>query len=102
MLLPVPSQIGRRGGRALLLRDGFGVVHRRHAVQRADLFFAPWPRFAAANAAGALARATTIATLATLAGPTGSVFLVAAGLGLGAASFALAIVRGALFGRQSG
>jgi undecaprenyl-diphosphatase len=105
--------VGRRGGRALLLRDGFGATHRRHAVRRADRFFArygaatvffgrwipgvrvvaavmagaarmPWPRFAAANVAGAFAWAATIATLAMLAGPVGSVLLAAAGLGLGA------------------
>jgi membrane-associated protein len=107
--------LGRRGGRALLLRDGFGATHRRHAVRRADRFFArygaatvffgrwvpgvrivaavmagaarmPWPRFAAANAAGAFAWATTVAALAVLAGPTGSVLLAAGGLALGAAT----------------
>jgi undecaprenyl-diphosphatase len=111
--------VGRRGGRALLLRDGPAAVHRRHAVQRADRFFArygattvffgrwipgvrivaavmagasrmPWPRFAVANAAGAIAWAATFATLATLAGPTGALFLAAAGLGLGAITFAIA------------
>jgi membrane protein DedA with SNARE-associated domain len=44
----------------------------------------PWPRFAAANAAGALAWASTVTALAVLAGPTGSVFLAAGGLALGA------------------
>jgi undecaprenyl-diphosphatase len=112
--------LGRRGGRALLLRDGFGATHRRHAVQRADRFFArygaatvffgrwvpgvrivaavsagaarmPWPRFAVANAAGGLAWATTVATLAVLAGPTGSVFLAAGGLMLGAITLALGV-----------
>jgi undecaprenyl-diphosphatase len=112
--------LGRRGGRALLLRDGFGATHRRHAVRRADRFFArygaatvffgrwvpgvrivaavmagaarmPWPRFAAANAAGALAWATTVTTLAVLAGPTGSVFLAAGGLALGAITLAAGI-----------
>jgi undecaprenyl-diphosphatase len=111
--------LGRRGGRALLLRDGFGATHRRHAVRRADRFFArhgaatvffgrwvpgvrivaavmagasrmPWPRFAVANAAGAFAWATTVTTLAVLAGPTGSVVLAAAGLTLGAITLALA------------
>ncbi|MDX6689809.1 MAG: hypothetical protein QOG15_1266 [Solirubrobacteraceae bacterium] len=111
--------VGRRGGRALLLRDGFGATHRRHAVQRADRFFArygaatvffgrwvpgvrivaavtagaarmPWPRFAVANALGAFAWAATIATLAVLAGPVGSVFLAAGGLALGAVTFAFA------------
>jgi undecaprenyl-diphosphatase len=109
--------LGRRGGRALLLRDGLGATHRRHAVARADRFFArygaatvffgrwvpgvrivaaitagaarmPWPRFAAANAAGAFAWAATIATLAVLAGPTGSLFLAAGGLALGAITVA--------------
>jgi membrane protein DedA with SNARE-associated domain len=112
--------LGRRGGRALLLRDGFGATHRRHAVRRADRYFArygaatvffgrwvpgvrivaavtagaarmPWPRFAAANAAGAFAWATTVATLAVLAGPTGSVFLAAGGLMLGAVTLAVAV-----------
>jgi membrane protein DedA with SNARE-associated domain len=49
----------------------------------------PWPRFAAANAAGAFAWAATIATLAALAGPTGAVFMAAAGLGLGAITVAI-------------
>jgi undecaprenyl-diphosphatase len=104
--------LGRRGGRALLLRDGFGATHRRHAVARADRFFnrygaatvffgrwvpgvrivaavmagasrMPWPRFAVANAAGAFAWAGTVATLAALLGPTGSVLMAAAGLALG-------------------
>ncbi|MEA2142841.1 MAG: hypothetical protein QOI64_1271 [Solirubrobacteraceae bacterium] len=112
--------LGRRGGRALLLRDGFGATHRRHAVRRADRFFArygaatvffgrwvpgvrivaavmagasrmPWPRFAAANAAGALTWATTVTTLAVLAGPTGSIFLAAGGLALGAITLAAGV-----------
>jgi len=111
--------VGRRGGRALLLRDGVGATHRRHAVQRADRFFArygaatvffgrwlpglrvvaavmagaarmPWPRFAVANAAGAIAWATTVATLAAWAGPTGSLLLAAAGLTVGAVSMGVA------------
>jgi membrane protein DedA with SNARE-associated domain len=110
--------LGRRGGRALLLRDGFGATHRRHAVARADWFFArygvatvffgrwvpgvrivaaltagaarmPWPRFAVANAAGAFAWAGTIASLAALAGPTGSLFLAAGGLALGGMTLAV-------------
>jgi membrane protein DedA with SNARE-associated domain len=31
--------LGRRGGRALLLRDGFGARHRRRALARADRHF---------------------------------------------------------------
>ena len=111
--------LGRRGGRALLLRDGFGATHRRHAVRRADRFFArygaatvffgrwvpgvrvvaavmagaarmPWPRFALANATGAFAWAATVATLAMAVGPTGSVLLAAGGLALGAITLAVA------------
>ncbi|MCW3016725.1 MAG: DedA family protein [Solirubrobacterales bacterium] len=109
--------LGRRGGRAFLLRDGFGAIHRRHAVERADTFFArygvatvffgrwvpgvrivaavmagatrmPWPRFALANAAGAFAWAATVATLAMLAGPNGSLALAAGGLALGGLTLA--------------
>jgi undecaprenyl-diphosphatase len=111
--------VGRRGGRTLLLRDGFGATHRRHAVQRADKFFArygvatvffgrwvpgvrivaavmagasrmPWPRFAVANAAGGLAWATTVATLAMIVGPTGAALMAAGGLTLGAITATLA------------
>jgi membrane protein DedA with SNARE-associated domain len=110
--------LGRRGGRALLLRDGFGAAHRRHAVARADRFFArygaatvffgrwvpgvrvvaavmagatrmTWPRFALANAAGAFGWAATVATLATLLGPTGSLLLAGGGLALGGLTLAV-------------
>lgn len=110
--------VGRRGGRALLLRDGFGATYRRHAVARADRFFErygvatvffgrwvpgvrivgavtagaalmPWRRFAPANAAGAVTWAATIATLATVLGPTGAAFLAVGGLALGGVSFAV-------------
>lgn len=111
--------LGRRGGRAFLLRDGLGAAHRRHAVQRADRFFArygsatvffgrwvpgvrvvaaicagatrmPWRRFAVANAAGAFAWAATVSSLAMVLGPTGSLALAAGGLTLGALTLALA------------
>jgi membrane protein DedA with SNARE-associated domain len=104
--------IGRRGGRAFLLRDGFGARHRREAVTRAEWFFArfgvatvffgrwiigvrvvaalmagatrmPWPRFAVANAAGGFTWAATVATVAMLAGPDGSLLIAAAGLTFG-------------------
>lgn len=110
--------LGRRGGRRFLLRDGFLASHRRHAVERADRFFArhgtatvffgrwvpgvrvvaavmagatnmPWRRFALANAAGALTWAAGVATLAMLAGPTGSLLLAAGGLALGATTLAI-------------
>jgi undecaprenyl-diphosphatase len=111
--------LGRRGGRALLMRDGFGATHRRHAVRRADRFFSrygaatvffgrwvpgvrivaavmagaarmPWPRFALANAAGAVCWAATVGTLAMLAGPGGAAVLAAGGLALGGATIAAA------------
>jgi membrane protein DedA with SNARE-associated domain len=105
--------LGRRGGRAFLLRDGFLAEHRRHAVHRADRFFErygtatvfcgrwvpgvrvvaavmagatqmPWKRFAVANALGAFAWAGTVASLAAALGPTVSLILAATGLSLGA------------------
>lgn len=105
--------LGRRGGRAFLMRDGFLAEHRRHAVTRADRFFArygtatvffgrwvpgvrvvaavmagatrmPWRRFAVANALGAVTWATTVASVAFLLGPTGAGILAAIGLSLGA------------------
>lgn len=114
--------LGRRGGRRFLLRPGLGATHRRHAVERADRFFArfgvatvffgrwvpgvrvvaalmagatqmPWPHFALANAAGAFAWAATVASLAMLAGPTGSLMLAAGGLTLGAVLLLVAWLR---------
>jgi membrane protein DedA with SNARE-associated domain len=110
--------LGRRGGRAFLLRDGLLASHRRHAVARADRFFArygsatvffgrwipgvrvvaalmagatqmPWRRFALANALGAFAWAATVASLAAAVGPTGSLLLAAGGLTLGALTLAV-------------
>ena len=110
---------GRRGGRQLLLRDGLGAAHRRRGVALADGFFArfgiaavflgrwvpgmrivagitagaalmPWRRFAPANAAGGLAWAASIATLAMLAGPAGSLAIAAAGVVVGGIGLALA------------
>lgn len=104
--------LGRKRGRAFLLRDGFLAGHRRHAVARADRFFArngtatvfvsrfipgvrvvaavmagatqmPWRRFAAANTLGAVAWATTVASLAYALGPAGAASLALAGLALG-------------------
>ncbi len=47
----------------------------------------PWPRFA--HATGAFAWAATVASLAMLAGPTGSLALAAGGLALGAVTLVL-------------
>jgi membrane protein DedA with SNARE-associated domain len=115
--------LGRRGGRALLLRDGFGARHRRHALARADRHFVrhgtatviigrwipglrymaalvagatkmPWRRFAVANAAGAIVWAAAVTTLARLAGPVGSVAFSLTGLGIGAVMLLVARRRG--------
>lgn len=103
--------LGRRHGRAFLVRDGFLASHRREGVARADRFFAahgtltvfvsrfvpgvrvvaavmagaaqmPWPRFAPANALGALAWASSVASLAFLLGPKGAAVLAVAGFAL--------------------
>lgn len=103
--------LGRKRGRAFLLRDGFLAAHRRHAVVRADRFFArngtatvfvsrfipgvrvvaavmagatqmPWRRFAAANTLGAVLWATTVASLAYELGPAGAASLALSGLAL--------------------
>jgi len=114
--------LGRTRGRAFLLRDGFLAGHRRHAVARADRFFArngaatvlvsrfipglrvvaavmagaaqmPWRRFAAANTLGAMLWATTVASFAYVLGPTGAASLAVAGLTVGALAVAGAAWR---------
>jgi membrane protein DedA with SNARE-associated domain len=96
--------IGRRGGRALLLKGGLLAGHRRAALARADRYFErygaitvfcarwlpglrfagavsagsarmSWGRFAPANAAGGLAWAASVGGVAHLAGPRGSVYI---------------------------
>jgi undecaprenyl-diphosphatase len=115
--------LGRRGGRALLLRDGLGARHRRRALARADRHFVrhgvatvfigrwipglrymaalvagatkmPWRRFAVANAAGAIVWAAAVTTLARLAGPMGSLVFSLAGLGIGAVMLLVGRRRG--------
>jgi membrane protein DedA with SNARE-associated domain len=112
--------VGRRGGRRILLRDGRFSSHRRAAVAKADryfdrfgvrtVFFArfvpgvrvvgaiaagasemPWRSFAIANMLGCITWAATVASFAYLAGPEGTVVLVALGLtaaGIGIAATA--------------
>lgn len=112
--------VGRRGGRAFLLRgEGRFARHRHALVRRADRFFArygvaavflgrwvpgvrivaaltagasrmSWPRFAVANATGAVAWAASVATLAMFAGPRWSVALVVGGLALAPLTAAVA------------
>ena len=110
--------LGRRGGRAFLMRDGLLADHRRHAVLRADRFFVrygtatvffgrwlpgvrvvaalmagatrmPWKRFAIANSLGAVAWASTVGIVAAALGPTGAAVLAVTGLAaVAAAGFA--------------
>jgi membrane protein DedA with SNARE-associated domain len=116
--------LGRRGGRAFLLRDGLGASHRRRALAHAERHFVrhgaitvvvgrwipgvrymaaliagatkmPWKRFAAANAVGAVVWAGAVSTLARLAGPVGSLAFSAAGLTVGAVALVVARRRGA-------
>lgn len=97
--------LGRRTGRRLLLRGGLLSTHRREIVRLADRFFARhgtatvflarfvpglryagavmagaslmrWRRFAVANAAGGIAWSTSVASVAFIAGPTGSLVIV--------------------------
>ncbi len=101
--------LGRRSGRALLLRDGRFARHRRRAVQAGDRFYArhgaktvffgrwvsgvrvvaavmagatamPWRRFAAYNALGAMSWAASLATIAYLTGPIGAAITYFAGV----------------------
>jgi undecaprenyl-diphosphatase len=103
--------LGRRGGRAFLLREGRFANHRRRAVEVGDGFFARhgaktvffgrwisgvrivaavmagasemrWRTFAIYNAAGALAWAATVAGIAAYAGPVGAAIVYGAGLAL--------------------
>lgn len=109
--------IGRSRGRSFLLREGLLAGHRRHAVARADRFFArhgattvfvsrfvpgvrvvaavmagatrmPWRRFALANTLGAILWATTVSGVSYLLGPTGAATLALGGLTFGALGLA--------------
>jgi membrane protein DedA with SNARE-associated domain len=110
--------IGRRGGRAVLLRDGRFAAHRRRAVAKGDAFFArhgaktvvlgrwvpgvrvvaavlagasamPWRTFLLYNAAGALVWCTGVCGLAALFGVAGAATWVVI-------SFGAALLAGAL------
>ena len=114
--------VGRRRGRSFLLRGGFLAGHRRHAVARADRFFAahgtltvfvsrfipgvrvvaavmagatqmPWHRFAMANTLGAIVWATSVASFAYLLGPAGAATLAVGGLALAPLAAGVAWLR---------
>jgi membrane protein DedA with SNARE-associated domain len=107
--------IGRRGGRAVLLHRGPLTAVRAHALERGERFFErhgaktvflgrfvpgvrivaavlagasamPWPRFAMFNVAGAFVWAATVASLASLVGPS-----LAAGLWIAAVAGAAVV-----------
>ena len=102
--------LGRRGGRAVLQHRGPFAAFRAHALERGERFFErhgaktvflgrfvpgvrvvaavlagagamPWPRFALYNVSGAFVWAATVASLASLVGPTvaAAVWVVALG-----------------------
>lgn len=114
--------LGRRGGRAMLMRDGFLAAHRREAVARADRFYArygfmtvflarwiigvrvvaaltagasrmPYRRFALANATGGIAWASTVASLAAAVGPHGSLLLALGGTTFGLVFFVVVEIK---------
>ena len=114
--------LGRRGGRALLLRDGRYAKHRRKAVQTGDRFFdrygaktvffgrwisgvrivaavlagasaMPWRRFAVYNALGAVTWAATVAGIAAFAGPVGAAIIYGAGVAAAGGGALVAAVR---------
>ena len=117
--------IGRRGGRAVLLRDGRFASHRRRAVAKADTFFArhgaktvflgrwvpgvrvvgavlagasamPWRTFLFYNATGALVWATGVCGLAALFGVAGAATWMAVSFGAAAVAGFVAAARARL------
>lgn len=122
--------LGRRGGRALLLRDGRFQRHRRNALQTGDRFFArygaktvffgrwisgvrivaavmagatamPWRRFVIYNALGAVTWAATVAGIAVLAGPVGAAIIYGAGAVAAGGGALLVTVRSWMRQRQA-
>jgi membrane protein DedA with SNARE-associated domain len=114
--------IGRRGGRALLLHEGPWLEHRTSLLEKADRYFERygiatvflarwlpglrvigaasagaarmrWSRFAPANAAGALGWAASVATVASLAGETGSLVIAACAWTIAVVAAVVAYVR---------
>jgi len=122
--------LGRRGGRAMLLRDGRLARHRRRALATGERFFdrygaktvffgrwvtgvrivaavlagataMPWRTFAVFNALGALAWAATVAGVAAFTGPVGAGLLYLAGTIAAGGGVAYAAMRGWI-GRRRG
>lgn len=122
---------GRRGGRALLLREGRFSKHRRRAVETGDNFFARygaktvffgrwvsgvrivvavmagasamrWRTFAIYNALGAVAWAATVAGVAAFTGPVGAAIVYGAGVAAAGGGATFAAIRGWLRRRRAG
>ncbi len=114
--------IGRRGGRAVLLRDGRFAFHRRKAVAKGDAFFARhgaktvflgrwvpgvrvvgavlagasamrWRTFLLYNATGALLWSASVAGLAARFGVAGAATWMAVSFGAAVVTAAIATVR---------
>lgn len=107
MLFAVPAQLGYPvlaalvlgesaglplpGETALLTAGGLAAAGHVRVVTAvmAGATRMPWRRFAVANALGAFAWASTVATTAALLGPIGAAVLAATGLTFGALSVAV-------------
>jgi membrane protein DedA with SNARE-associated domain len=114
--------LGRRGGRVVLTHRGPFAAFRGHALERGERFFdrhgaktvflgrfvpgvrvaaavlagagaMPWPRFALYNLAGAFVWAATVASLASLVGPTVAAGLWVAALGAAVVTGLVTLVR---------
>jgi membrane protein DedA with SNARE-associated domain len=121
--------IGRRGGRAVLLRDGRFAHHRRRAVAKGDAFFArhgaktvflgrwvpgvrvvgavlagasamPWRTFLVYNATGALAWSASVSGIAAAFGVAGAATWMAVTFGAALLVGALAAARQRLRSRR--
>lgn len=122
--------LGRRGGRALLLREGRFSSHRRRAVETGDRFFSrfgaktvffgrwvtgvrivaavmagasmmPWRTFVVYNALGALAWSATVAGIAAFGGPVAAGLVYGAGVVAGGGGAAFVSARAWLRRRRS-
>lgn len=122
--------LGRRGGRALLTRDGRFARHRHKAVATGDRFFArygaktvffgrwvsgvrivaavmagaslmPWRTFLVYNALGAVAWSATVAGVAALIGPVAAAVIYGAGLAVAGGGALFAAIRSWLSRRRA-
>jgi undecaprenyl-diphosphatase len=123
--------LGRRGGRAVLARNGPLATLRRHALEEGERFFArhgaktvflgrfvpgvrvatavlagagamPWPRFALFNVCGAFVWASVVAGLASLVGPQVAIAFGVAALGVAAVGVLVAVLRARHLPRRPG